>query len=129
MKSSVTWDSAISVTSSWCLPISCSSRSNGPSKLVSRTVKRDGAAVSPPARPTVSPPAPPAVPEPLLTDARVGLARSLPPQPADQDRVLAALTEVGQQDGDRLAHDAAAVGGHAVLGPQGQPGALQRQQL
>ena len=46
MNSSVTFDSAISVTSSLCLPISCSSRSNGPSKLVSLTVKRAGAAPS-----------------------------------------------------------------------------------
>src|SRR6266487_3643164 len=39
MNSSVTWCRATSVTSSLCLPISCSSRSNGPVKLASRTVK------------------------------------------------------------------------------------------
>ena len=39
MKSSVTLASAISVTSSLCRPISVSSRSNGPSKLVSATAK------------------------------------------------------------------------------------------
>ena len=44
MNSSVTFDSAISVTSSLCLPMSCRRRSKGPSKLVSLTVKRAGAA-------------------------------------------------------------------------------------
>ena len=39
MKSSVTVCSATSVTSSRCAKISCSSRSNGPSKLLSRTWK------------------------------------------------------------------------------------------
>src|ERR1700712_4976577 len=43
MKSSVTVCSATSVTSSRCAKISCSSRSNGPSKLVSRTWKPLGA--------------------------------------------------------------------------------------
>ena len=38
MKSSVTWCSATSVTSILCLPMSCSSRSNGPVKLSRRTV-------------------------------------------------------------------------------------------
>jgi hypothetical protein len=38
MKSSVTWCNATSVTSILCLPMSCSSRSNGPVKLSSRTV-------------------------------------------------------------------------------------------
>ena len=45
MKSSVTRCSASSVTSSWCFPISCSSRSNGPVKLSRRTVNRGGASV------------------------------------------------------------------------------------
>src|SRR5690606_18220212 len=38
-KSSVTWCSATSVTSSLCLPSSCSSRSTGPVKWSSRTVE------------------------------------------------------------------------------------------
>ena len=41
MNSSVTRCSATSVTSSLCLPMSCSSRSNGPVKFASRTVKPD----------------------------------------------------------------------------------------
>jgi hypothetical protein len=36
-------------------------------------------------------------------------------EPLDQDRVLAAVAEVGEQDGDRLAHDPATVGRHPVL--------------
>ena len=43
MKSSVTRCSATSVTSSSCWEISCSSRSNGPSKFDNRTVNRAGA--------------------------------------------------------------------------------------
>ena len=42
MNSSVTWCRATSVTSSLCLPMSCSSRSNGPVKLASRTVNPTG---------------------------------------------------------------------------------------
>src|SRR5690606_18572104 len=61
MNSSVTRDSATSVTSSLCLAISCSSRSNGPSKLASRTVNRPSSASSPASSPA-SAPAPPASP-------------------------------------------------------------------
>src|SRR4051794_6021116 len=43
MKSSVTFDSATSVTSSWCLPMSWSSRSKGPSNTSRRTWKPSGA--------------------------------------------------------------------------------------
>src|SRR5690625_4626802 len=46
MKSSVTWCSATSVTSSRWAKINCSSRSKGPSKLVSRTWNPDCSAVS-----------------------------------------------------------------------------------
>src|SRR5690348_15321583 len=42
MNSSVTWDSATSVTSSWCLEISVSRRSNGPSKFERRTANAPG---------------------------------------------------------------------------------------
>src|SRR3712207_6207882 len=119
MNSSVTFDSAISVTSSLCLPMSCSSRSNGPSKLVSLTVKRDGAASGAEASA--------AAPVSLSTDAEPMRLSSL--QAPDQDGVLAALVEVGEQDRDGLADDPAAVGGHAVLAAQGQPCGLERQQL
>src|SRR4051812_12842606 len=139
MNSSVTFDRAISVTSSLCLPISCSSRSNGPSKLVSLTVKRAGAASE---ASEAAEPAPV-----LLTDAelmpgppagsRRELARgggqegplSLPAQPPDEDRVVPVLTEVGQQDRDGLADDAATVGGEPVLAAEGQPGALEGEEL
>src|SRR4051795_7383930 len=114
MNSSVTADSAISVTSSLCLPISCSSRSKGPSKLVSRTVNRAGCPTAP-----LSTGTEPRRRAPLLVLA----------QPADEHGVLAVHLEVGQQDGDRLADDPAAVGGDAVLPAQGQPGTLQRQQF
>jgi hypothetical protein len=50
-------------------------------------------------------------------------------QPPDEDRVLAVHLEVGQQDGDRLPDDPAAVGGHPVLPAQRQPGGLQGEQL
>src|SRR5688572_26904395 len=116
MNSSVTFDSAISVTSSLCLPISCRSRSNGPSKLTRCTVKRDGAVPSSaPSEGAVSGTAPVL----LLTAAEprgpmVGSA----PQSLDEDRVLASLVEVGEQDSDRLADDPAPVGGHAVLPAQ-----------
>ena len=43
------------------------------------------------------------------------------PQSLDEDRVLALLVEVGEEDGDRLADDPALVGGHAVLPAQGEP--------
>src|SRR3954469_6543371 len=139
MNSSVTFDSAISVTSSLCLPISCSSRSNGPSKFVSLTVKRAGAASTASGAADAAPVLP-------LTGASVGgppagsrreLASgggqegslSLPAQAADQHRLVAALAQVRQQDRDGLANDAAAVGRDPVLSAEGQPGALQGQEL
>src|SRR3712207_207450 len=130
MNSSVTWDSAISVMSSLCLPISCSSRSNGPSKFVSRTVNRplptSGAPV------TVTPSAyewSPTVPGSRTRRPITARRRSLPLESQDEHRVLAALGEVGQQRADRLTDDAPSVGRDAVLAPQRQPRALQRQQL
>src|SRR4051812_3642052 len=137
MNSSVTFDSAISVTSSLCLPMSCRSRSNGPSKLVSLTVKRAGAASS-------ASGADGAAPVLLLTDAERkrpscrgppracewwGAGGSLPAQPMDENRVVAALAQVGEDDGDRLTDDPATVGRDPVLATQGQPGGLQREEL
>src|SRR4051794_7358338 len=110
MNSSVTFDSAISVTSSLCLPMSCSSRSKGPSKLVSLTVKRAGAA------PSASEAADTA-PVLLLTNAEP-MRPSAPPEPLHEDRVVAPLGQVGEDHRDRLADDPAAVGGHTVLRAQ-----------
>ena len=50
---------------------------------------------------------------------------SLPPEPLHEDRVVAALGQVGQDHRDRLADDPAAVGGHTVLRAQREPRALE----
>ena len=50
--------------------------------------------------------------------------RSEPAQPADQDAVLALGLEVGDHDGEGLAHDAPAVDREAVLGAERQLGLL-----
>src|SRR3954464_14852966 len=125
MNSSVTVDSAISVTSSLCLLISCSSRSNGPSKLVSRTVKRAGATAH--ALRVEGPPAG-SRREHASGGGQEG-AFSLTAESPHEDRVVPALPQVGEDDGDRLADDAPAVGGQPVLTAQRQPRRLQREQL
>src|SRR4051794_10327364 len=122
MNSSVTFDRAISVTSSLCLPISCSSRSNGPSKFASRTVKRPGAAPS-------APGAVGAAPVSLLTDAETMRTASVALQSSHQHRVVAALLEVGEQHPDRLADDAPPVGRHTVPAAQRHPRRLQGEQF
>src|SRR5690606_32728186 len=131
MNSSVTLDNATSVMSSLCLEMSCSSRSNGPSKLSSRTLNPAFAASS------ESDPVPssssPAVLIGLPARTAAAAARPHPGrslgQPPHQLGVLAVQFQVGQRRRDRLADDPATVHRHAVLGSQREPGLLQRQQL
>src|SRR5690606_20629632 len=108
MNSSVTWESATSVTSSLCLAINESRRSKGPSKLSRLTAK-------------------PAEAESVSTSSVID--RSFFAQSADQCTVLAMLREVGQHHGDRLTDDAAAVDGQSVLAAQRQTCVLKVEQL
>src|SRR5690606_11510489 len=110
MKSDVTTDRAISVMSSWCLEISCSSRSNGPSKLPSVTEKPVSGA-----------------------SAGVGSATdtgtSVLGEPAGELALRAPGLEVGQRAGDRRADEAAAVDLAAGQRTQREPRLLDREQL
>src|SRR6266496_442022 len=114
MKSSVTWCSATSVTYSSCCEMSCSSRSNGPSKFDSLTVNRP-------------------------RDGSVGSAGGVSAggcggslvmtQTPHEHRLLAMFVEVGQHHRDRLADYPAAVHGQAMGAAQRESGVLERQQL
>ena len=123
MNSSVTFDSAISVTSSLCLPISCSSRSNGPSKLVSWTVKRAARRRRPQGPPVPRRCCCSRTPSLGVAAAQLPLSRRTSTESSPRSARSASSTD------DRLADDPAAVGGHPVLAAQGQPGGLQRDEL
>src|SRR6202451_4855045 len=92
MNSSVTLDSDTSVMSSWCLEISPSSRSNGPSKMSRCTSKASaprGASSG--------------------SAAFVVIIIHASPDVADHEAVIAPRVQVGEEDRDRLPHQAATV--------------------
>src|SRR5690606_24861937 len=110
MKSDVTTDRATSVMSSWCLEISCSSRSNGPSKLPSVTEKPASGA-----------------------SAGVGSATDTGVSVLGESTRELALgaphLEVGQRAGDRRTHEATAVDLATGERSQLEPRLLDREQL
>src|SRR4051794_34458912 len=128
MNSSVTWDSATSVTSSLCLLIRLSSRSKGPSKLARRTAKPARAAASGPSAPGASPGASArSVIRPCSLDAPPG--SSLGDQPLHQHAVVTVGLEVGQRDREGLPDEPAAVDGQPLVTSQREPGVLDVEQL
>src|ERR1700761_8215900 len=130
MNSSVTWDSDTSVMSSLCLEISPSSRSNGPSKTsrcTSNAFAPRGASSPAPASAVIVPPAV----LPTLRRYRVPvlvLALLAGADPPGDQAVGAARVQVGQQDGDRLPDQAAAVQDEPEAA-QLEPRVLQVKQL
>src|SRR5688572_27328381 len=119
MNSSVTFDSEISVMSSLCLLISCSSRSNGPSKLTRWTLKPLPDDDSESGR---------SIGRSVEVSAMTDLLRGSP-EPLHQHRVGTVVDEVGQQHVDRLADDPPAVGRQAVLGAERESGLFESEQL
>src|SRR5215472_10119713 len=116
MNSSVTRDSAISVMSSLCLAISASSRSNGPSNT---------------SRCTWKPPRSSVFAVFMTITARIPGYRAwslVLAQPLGHQAVLSCRVQIGEEHGQRLAHDPAPVNGDAVRA-QRQPSPLQVNQL
>src|SRR6202020_2554293 len=111
MNSSVTLDSDTSVMSSLCLEISPSSRSNGPSKTSRCTSKASaprGASSG--------------------SAAFVVIIIHASPDVADHEAVIASRVQVGEEDRDRLPHQAAPVEDDADP-TQLQPRVLELEQL
>src|SRR5690349_2064834 len=123
MNSSVTFDSEISVMSSLCLLISCSSRSNGPSKLTRWTLNPLPDDESPSGSSVGR-----SIGRSVEVSAMTDLLRGSP-EPLHQHRVGTVVDEVGQQYVDRLADDPPAVGGQAVLGAERESGLFESEQL
>src|SRR3954470_13427348 len=136
MNSSVTWDSATSVTSSLCLLIRLSSRSKGPSKLARRTAKPARAAASGSASLGASPGASArSVIRSCSRDAPPGSSPDAPPgsslgdQPLHQHAVVTVGLEVGQRDREGLPDESATVDGQPLVTSQREPGVLDVEQL
>src|SRR4051794_6628199 len=125
MNSSVTSCRATSVMSSLCFEIRLSSRSKGPSKFSSRTSKVWPTSEVDPvvgsARASDQ-----AGPDAVVT---VMGGASVLDQSVHQHAVMPVLLEVGQHQGDRLAHEPAAVDREPVVAPQLQAGMLHVDQL
>src|SRR5690349_14925961 len=135
MNSSVTVDSETSVTSSLCREISCSSRSNGPSKLSRCTRKMvspgscpepvDGLTAGSVEGPRCCASTSSARVSGSSAGDRSGMVRTTTlRQPPDQLGLLALGLEVGQERRDGHPDDAPAVHRDAVPGPQLEPGPL-----
>src|SRR5260370_9315417 len=138
MNSSVTLDSAISVISSLCLEMSARSRSKGPSNTSRCTWKLPPAGAcgaspdSPVTMVVIESPSQPARDGPRrpedMTLPDAGEPSCPLAQPPRDQAPLAFGVEVGEQHGQCLANNPATVRRDPV-GPQGQPGPFQVQQL
>src|SRR4051795_9474656 len=120
MNSSVTWDSATSVTSSLCLLIRLSSRSKGPSKFSRRTAKLALAAVSSVA---------PFSRVSSGATARSVMRPSLGGQPLHQHAVVTVGLEVGERHRDGLTDQSSPVDGQALVAPHRESRVLDVEQL